>query len=242
MFWKALKIVLKRFGPDKWCRNHKMEGFPPKKNNDSNQPMELDYLATQIDPYFKKKKKFIFSACGKTIFSCCSRNCEEKYTYYHCDVLKMYVKQYLDLQCLWRRHSFPNHYDQTGNFLFVEMPSISVSLVASAANCRQGALCSWSVFFMVPDAWGSRASRILFLARALFLACRWPLCVLTGPSLSVCTCGERVLTISIRGLPLWPYLTSISPQKALSPSSVTLGFGLQNNDFGQEDSFIHSTF
>lgn len=36
-----------------------MEGFPPKKNNDSNQPMEPDYLATQIDPYFKKKSYFL---------------------------------------------------------------------------------------------------------------------------------------------------------------------------------------
>lgn len=72
-----------------------MEGFPPKKNNDSNQPMEPYYLATQMDPYFFKKS--IFFACGKTIISCCSRNCEEKYTYYHYYVLKMYVKQYLGL-------------------------------------------------------------------------------------------------------------------------------------------------
>lgn len=64
----------------------KWKDFPQKRTmNDSNQPMESDYLATQISHYFLKS---YFLPVKKTIFSCCSKYCEEKYTYYHYYVFK----------------------------------------------------------------------------------------------------------------------------------------------------------
>lgn len=51
MFWSALKMTLKRFGPEKWCRNHKMQGFSQKEPWLQDQPMEPNYLVIQVVPF-----------------------------------------------------------------------------------------------------------------------------------------------------------------------------------------------
>lgn len=66
MFWKVLKMMLKRFGPDKWCRNHKMKGFPPKKNNEWFKSTYGIWLFSHTNKslFFK----ILFSTCEKDYF------------------------------------------------------------------------------------------------------------------------------------------------------------------------------
>lgn len=219
MFWKALKMMLKRFGPDKWCRNHKMEGFSPKKRtmNDSNQLMEPDYSATQVKSLFFFKS--IFSACEKTIFSCCSKKLwREIY------ILSLLCVQKCMLDSTWTYSAY-----KAGIVFWIIMIKLEIFFLfkchPSQSAClpqqRTADRC-FTQLKRISHGSGSlrpRGQQDSVSGQSSLLACRRPLCVLTCPSLSVCTCEEGVLTISIRGLPLWPYLTSISPQNALSPSS-----------------------